>query len=62
MIVMSILDLVKISAEQKQDGQLQKLGGKTFKRFIYAVIIFVLPDLINFVFGLIGLYGTCGVM
>lgn len=60
-IVMSIIDLLKVTAEQKQDGELEKLGSKTFKRLIYAVIIFVLPTLINYIFGLIGLYGTCGI-
>ncbi len=60
-IVMSIIDLLKVTAEQKQDGELEKLGTKTFKRLIYAVIIFILPSLINYLFGLIGLYGTCGI-
>ena len=60
-IVMSIIDLLKVTAEQKQDGELEKLGTKTLKRLIYAVIIFVLPSLINYLFGLIGLYGTCGI-
>ena len=60
-IVMSIIDLLKVTAEQKQDGELEKLGSKTLKRLIYAVIIFVLPTLINYIFGLIGLYGTCGI-
>ena len=60
-IVMSIIDLLKVSAEQKQDGELEKLGSKTLKRLIYAVIIFTLPSLINYIFGLVGLYGTCGI-
>ena len=60
-LLMTIFDLVKITAEQKQDGELQKIGVKTLKRLIYAVILFMLPTLINTVFGLIGLYGTCGV-
>ena len=61
LFVLSILDLVKITAEQKQDDQLVKLAGKTLKRAVYAVLIFVLPDLINYIFGLVGLYGTCGI-
>ena len=60
-VVMSILDLVKITADPKQDDQLQKLGFKTLKRLVYAALIFVLPDLINYLFGLVGLYGTCGI-
>lgn len=58
-LVMTIIDLVKVTAEQKQDGELQKVGVKTLKRLIYAVIIFMLPTLITYVFHLIGLYGTC---
>ena len=59
LIVMTIMDLTRITAEAKQDGELQKLGIKTLKRVIYAVIIFVLPTFLSFVFELIGLYGTC---
>lgn len=58
-LVMTVIDLVKVTAEQKQDGELQKVGVKTLKRFIYAVIIFMLPTLITTIFHLIGLYGTC---
>ncbi|MBR1417076.1 MAG: hypothetical protein IJ572_04590 [Bacilli bacterium] len=60
-LLMTILDLVRLTAEQKQDGELKKLGVKTVKRFLYAVILFVLPSLINGIFELIGLYGTCGI-
>lgn len=58
-LVMTIIDLVKVTAEQKQDGEIQKIGVKTLKRFIYAVLIFALPTLITSIFHLIGLYGTC---
>ena len=58
-ILMTILDLVKVTAEQKQDGELKKIGIKTLKRVIYAVILFALPTLITVVFEFIGLYGTC---
>ena len=60
-VLMSIIDLVKITAEQKQDDQLIKLGKKTLTRAIYAVLLFILPDLLNYIFGLVGLYGTCGI-
>ena len=58
-LITTILDLVKVTAEQKQDGEIQKIGAKTLKRFIYAVLIFALPTLISSLFHLIGLYGTC---
>lgn len=59
-IVMSIKDLIKIVADQKGDG-FKKFGSNTLKRFIYAMAIFVLPTIINFVFDILGLYGTCGI-
>ena len=59
-IIMTILDLIKITSEQKQDGELKKLGFKTLKRFIYAVLVMFVPSIINIVFPLIGLYGSCG--
>ena len=60
-LLMTIIDLVKITAEQKQDEDFKKLGSKTLKRFIYAAIIFMLPSIISYlleIFGIIG-YGTC---
>ena len=60
-LVLSVMDLIKITAEGKQDDQLKKLGIKTMKRLVYAVIIFVLPEVINYIFTLVGLYGTCGI-
>lgn len=58
-LLMTIMDLIKVTAEQKQDGELKKIGIKTLKRAIYAVILFALPTLLTQVFHLIGLYGTC---
>ena len=58
-LLMTIYDLVKITSEQKQDGELQKIGAKTLKRVIYAVLLFLLPTLITTVFHIIDLYGTC---
>ena len=58
-IIVTIKDLMMVTAQQKQDGELKKIGIKTLKRFIYAVILFWLPVLINTIFHMIGLYGTC---
>ena len=60
-LIMTIIDLVKITAEQKQDEDFKKLGGKTLKRFIYAALIFTLPSLIGYLLGIFGIigYGTC---
>ena len=58
-LLVTIVDLVKITAEQKQDGELAKMGGKTLKRIIYAGIIFILPGIISWLLGIVGLVGTC---
>ena len=58
-VLLTIYDLIKVVSESKQDEQLKKIGIKTLKRIIYAVLLFVLPTLITIVFNLVGLYGTC---
>ena len=58
-LLMSIIDLIKITADGKQDDQLQKLGKKTLKRIIYAALLFVIPQLLSWLLNLIGLTGTC---
>ncbi len=48
LIVLSVMDM--ISAVASNDSEiLQKTISKIFKRFILCVIIFLLPDLINFI-------------
>jgi len=59
-IVLIIVDLVKAVVSQDKDA-LTKAGKTAGLRMIYAVILFFLPDLINFLFGLLGWYGTCGI-
>lgn len=59
-IALTIKDLINAVSEQKGDTY-AKLGNKTLKRIIYAIAIFVLPTIINVLFDLIGLYGTCGI-
>jgi hypothetical protein len=59
-LVFTIIDLLKTVASGK-DEDFKKVWNKALKRFGYAVIIFFLPDLINYVFSLLGLYGTCGI-
>ena len=58
-LLLTIFDLIKIVSDGKQDDQLIKLGKKTLKRVIYAVLLFILPILITTIFNFIGLYGTC---
>ena len=59
-VIMTVKDLFTAIADQKDDA-LKKIGSKTIKRVLYAVIIFFLPIIINFAFSIIGLYGTCAI-
>ncbi len=59
-LVLSIFDFVKAVASQKDDA-LQKAAKTTGKRIVFAIILFFIPDLINFLFNLLGWYGTCGI-
>lgn len=58
-LVLSIFDFVKATASQKNDN-LSKAAQTTAKRIVLAIILFFLPTLINFLFPLLGWYGTCG--
>ena len=59
-IVMTIIDLIKAVASGGKDD-LSKLGTKTLKRLIYAVLLFVIPSLLDWLFGIFSIYGTCGI-
>lgn len=59
-LIFTIIDLLKTVASGKDDN-FKKVWTKALKRFGYAIIIFFLPDLINYFFNLLGLYGTCGI-
>ncbi len=59
-LVLSISDFIKAAASQDKDA-LMKAVKRTFKRVIYAIVLFFLPLLINFLFPLLGWYGTCGI-
>ncbi len=58
-ILFTIKDLLFMTAEQKMDGEIPKIGKKTIKRVIYAALIFFLPILINMILRFIGLYTIC---
>ena len=58
-IIMTIIDLIKATATGGKDD-LSKLGTKTLKRLIYAVLLFVIPSLLDWLFSLFSIYGTCG--
>ncbi len=58
--VLSVFDFVKATASQDKDA-LMKAVKRTSKRIVLAIVLFFLPTLINFLFPLLGWYGTCGI-
>lgn len=63
LLVFTVIDFAKAIATSKDDA-IKKAAQNTIKRLIIAVIIFFLPDLINFVFDLLGIVSTdatCGI-
>jgi hypothetical protein len=59
-LVLSISDFVKAAASQDKDA-LTKAGKTTGKRIMFAMILFFIPVLVDFLFPLLGWYGTCGI-
>lgn len=59
-LVFSIMDFLKAAASQDKEN-LTKAFKTTGKRIILAMALFFLPTLINFIFPLLGWYGTCGI-
>ena len=57
----SIADFVKAVVSEDKDA-LKKAGTTTMKRFIYCVMIFFLPIVINFLLDLFQLTGMIGVV
>lgn len=62
LLVLTIVDFAKAVASSK-DEAIKKAGKSTIWRVILAIIIFLLPLLIKFLFTLFGIYsaGTCGI-
>lgn len=59
-LVLSISDFVKAAASQDKEA-LSKAMKTTGKRIVLAMILFFIPVLVNFLFPLLGWYGTCGI-
>ena len=58
-ILFTIKEFVVLIAEQKLDSEMTKVGQKTLKRVIYAILLFFIPSLLNVILDFAGLYGTC---
>ncbi|MEG1312937.1 MAG: hypothetical protein RSD40_01350, partial [Bacilli bacterium] len=59
LLVLSTMDFLKAMVNQDKDG-IQKAMKTTAKRFIFAVLLFFLPIIVEFIMNLFGAYGTCG--
>ena len=60
-LVLGLTIISFVQAVAKGGDELKKAATITGKRLIIGVIIFFVPNLINFFFGILGLYGTCGI-
>ena len=60
LLVLSTVDFIKALVSNDKDA-LKKAGMTTAKRFIYVVILFFLPIIVDFIMRLFGAYGTCGI-
>ncbi len=60
LLVFTTIDFVKALIASDKDA-LKKAGGTAAKRFIYCVLIFFLPIIVDFFMTLVGAYGTCGI-
>lgn len=59
-LVLSIVDFIKAAASQEKEA-LTKAAKTTGKRVALAMILFFIPLLIDFLFPLLGWYGTCDI-
>lgn len=59
-IVFSVIEFTKALTSQDKEA-VNKAFARTVKRLIAGLILFFLPSLINFLFPLLGWYGTCGI-
>lgn len=59
LLVLSTMDFIKALVSNDKDA-VKKAGTTTAKRFIYCVLIFFLPIIVDFLMTLFGAYGTCG--
>lgn len=58
-ILLTIKDLLSLTAQDKMDGEMVKVGKRAIKRVIYAILIFVLPIILNVFLEFLGLYTVC---
>ena len=60
LLVLTTLDFIKALAQNDKDA-LKKASNTAIKRFIYCILLFFTPMIVEFLMSLFGAYGTCGV-
>lgn len=60
LFVLVTMDFIKAMVANDKDA-IKKAASTAVKRFIYCVILFFLPIIVEFLMSLFGVYGTCGV-
>lgn len=60
LLVLVISDFLKALVENDKDA-LKKAGSKALKRFIYCVLLFFVPTIVEIIMNWFGVYGTCGI-
>ena len=59
LLILSLVDFIKALVSDDKDS-VKKASMTTAKRFIYCVLIFFAPIILDFLMELLGLYGSCG--
>lgn len=59
-LIFTIMEFIKATASQDKEF-LSKAIKHTITRMIAGITVFLLPTVFNFVFDLLGWYGTCGI-
>ena len=59
-IAFSIVDFVKAIVSDKKD-ELSRVVRRCLTRVVLALVLFFIPVLVDFLFPLLGFYGTCGI-
>lgn len=59
-IAFSIVDFVKAVVSDKKD-ELARVVKRSLTRVVLALVLFFIPIIVDFLFPLLGFYGTCGI-
>lgn len=60
LFVLTTIDFINALAQNDKDA-LKKASNTAIKRFIYCILLFFTPMIVEFLMSLFGAYGTCGI-